>query len=183
MRYVDLSKYNNNNYRPGSVFIRCVWYLVSLFFFGTKIPLPSILKVIMLRAFGASVGNSVVIKPGVNIKYPWFLVIGSNVWIGEDVWIDNLTGVVVGDNVVLSQGAYLLTGSHDYSREGFDLITGSIVLEDGVWIAAKAIVCPGVTCKSHSVLSVGSVATHDLEAYVMYQGNPAAEKRKRIIGD
>ncbi len=182
MRYVDLGKYNNN-YRPGAFFIRCVWYLVSMVFFGTKIPFPSILKVAMLKVFGASVGHSVVIKPGVNIKYPWFLVIGSNVWIGEDVWIDNLTDVVIGDNVVLSQGAYLLTGSHDYSREEFDLITGSIVLEDGVWIAAKAIVCPGVTCKSHSVLSVGSVATHDLEAYLVYQGNPAAEKRKRIIGD
>jgi len=52
-------------------------------------------------------------------------------------------------------------------------------LEDGVWLGAQSVVCPGVTCGSHSVLSVGSVATKDLEAYSIYQGNPAAKVRER----
>jgi putative colanic acid biosynthesis acetyltransferase WcaF len=58
-----------------------------------------------------------------------------------------------------------------------------IVLEDGVWIGAKATVCPGVVCKSHAVLSVGSVATKELEAFSVYQGNPAVCKRERKVGD
>ena len=131
--------------------------------------------------FGAKIGQAVVIKPDVNIKYPWFLAIGNDCWIGEGVWIDNLAQVTIGSNVVLSQGAYLLTGSHDYKKEAFDLILGKIVLEDGVWIGAKATVCPSVTCKSHSVLAVGSTATRDLEAYSIYQGNPAIKKRERVI--
>ena len=48
-------------------------------------------------------------------------------------------------------------------------------------IGAKATVCPGVTCKSHSVLAVGSIATHDLDEYGVYQGNPAVKKRERVI--
>ena len=56
-----------------------------------------------MRLFGASVGKGVIINPRVNIKYPWKLVIGSNVWIGEKVWIDNLADVTIGDNVCLSQ--------------------------------------------------------------------------------
>ena len=181
MKKVNLSKYDNSNFQPGSAFKRSLWYLVNLFFFDTSLPFPSGFKVMLLKQFGASMGSSVVIKPKVNIKYPWFLQIGSNTWIGENVWIDNLTDVTIGDNVVLSQGAYLLTGSHDYSDEAFSLITGKIILEEGVWIAAKATVCPGVTCKSHSVLSVNSVATHDLNPYSIYQGNPSVEKRKRNV--
>ncbi len=181
MKKVDLSRYDNSDFNPGSPFKKSLWYLVNLFIFNTFIPYPSGLKVILLKLFGASVGISVVIKPKVNIKYPWFLEIGNNAWIGENVWIDNLTNVKIGKNVVLSQDAYLLTGSHDYTHHAFSLKTGKIILEEGVWIAAKATVCPGVTCKSHSVLSVNSVATHDLSPYSIYQGNPAIEKRKRNI--
>jgi putative colanic acid biosynthesis acetyltransferase WcaF len=56
-----------------------------------------------------------------------------------------------------------------------------IVLEDGVWIGAKTVVCSGVICKSHSVLTAGSVATKDLEEFTMYQGNPAIALKKRVI--
>jgi putative colanic acid biosynthesis acetyltransferase WcaF len=75
----------------------------------------------------------------------------------------------------------MLTGSHDYTKESFDLIVKPIVLEDGVWVGAKATVCPGVTLKTHSVLAVGSVATKELDAYGVYQGNPAILKRLREI--
>jgi putative colanic acid biosynthesis acetyltransferase WcaF len=40
-------------------------------------------------------------------------------------------------------------------------------------------VCPGVTARSHAVLSVGSVATRDLDAYGVYQGAPAERKGER----
>jgi putative colanic acid biosynthesis acetyltransferase WcaF len=92
-----------------------------------------------------------------------------------------LVKVRIGSNVCVSQGAVLLTGSHNYKKPTFDLITGSIVLEDGVWIGAQAIVSPGVTAASHSVLTAASVATKDMEAYSIYQGNPAVKIRERVI--
>jgi putative colanic acid biosynthesis acetyltransferase WcaF len=55
------------------------------------------------------------------------------------------------------------------------------MVKEGVWIGAKAIVCPGVICNSHSVLTIGSVATNNLEKYTIYSGNPASEVKKRII--
>ncbi len=131
--------------------------------------------------FGAKVGHGVVIKPSVNIKYPWRLTIGNDVWIGEEVWIDNLDDVRIGDNVCISQGALLLCGNHNYKKSDFGLITGKIILEEGTWIGAKAVVCPGVKCNSHALLTVGSIATTDLEAYTIYQGNPAKPIRTRVI--
>lgn len=176
----DLSKFNNSDFDRGANFIVIgLWYLVSAIFFKSSFfPLYSIKRSI-LRLFGAKIGKGVVIKPSVNIKYPWFLYIGNYSWIGEDVWIDNLAEVSIGSHACLSQGVLLLTGNHDYKSETFDLIVGKISLEDGVWIGAKSIVGPGTVCKSHSVLSLNSVATSDMDAYTIYQGNPAQPIRKR----
>ena len=133
----------------------------------------------MLRLFGAKIGRYAVVKPGVNIKYPWRLRAGDHCWIGERVWIDNLADVEIKNHVCISQGVYLLTGNHDYKKPAFDLITDPILLEDGVWIGAKSIVCPGVCGHSHAVLCAGSVATKSLDAFGIYQGNPAVKIRDR----
>jgi putative colanic acid biosynthesis acetyltransferase WcaF len=143
-------------------------------------PISSV-RILWLRLFGAKIGSGVVIKPKVNIKYPWRLTIGNNVWIGENVWIDNLEDVVIGDNVCISQGAFLLCGNHNYNKTTFDLMVGKIVLEEGVWIGAKAIVCPGTTIKSHAVLTVASVALGTLESYKIYSGNKAVVVKSRHI--
>lgn len=180
----DLSTYNNDWYKPtikASKFKQLAWYVTNIFFFKNGLNMSSGLKVRLLRMFGASVGKGVVIKPSVNIKYPWKLVVGDHSWIGENVWIDNLADVSIGNSVCLSQGCMLLTGNHDYSKTSFDLVVKGIVLEDGVWIGARAMVCPGVNCREHAVLAACSVATKQLEAYKIYQGNPAVEVRARSI--
>ena len=178
----DLSKFNNSWYKPGgNVIKRTLWYYTNVLFFLNPWNPFSSLKVFLLKLYGAKIGKGVVIKPSVNIKYPWRLVIGNYTWIGEKVWIDNLANVEIGNNVSISQGAMLLCGNHNYKKPTFDLITGEIKLEEGVWIGAQSIVTPGTTCKSHSILAVNSVATKDLEAYTIYQGNPAVEVRKRNI--
>lgn len=179
----DLSSFTNKEYRPGSAVKRIVWYFVSLFFIRTRFPWPSKMKVLILRFFGAQVGKGVVMKPSVSIKYPWFLSIGNHSWIGEMVWIDNLVSVSIGTDVCVSQGAMLLTGNHNYKKSSFDLIAKPIILERGTWVGAKSVVCPGVTCFSHSVLSVGSIATSDLKAYTIYSGNPAKVVKSREISE
>ncbi|MFV9484004.1 WcaF family extracellular polysaccharide biosynthesis acetyltransferase [Christiangramia sp. ASW11-125] len=179
----DLSKYNNSWYQPGGRLKILLWYLTNVLFFQNSLNPSSELKVALLKLFGAKIGEGVVIKPGVNIKYPWKLEIGNHTWIGEKVWIDNLGEVKIGSNVCISQGAMLLCGNHNYKKLTFDLIVQNITLEDGVWIGAQSVVCPGVICKSHSILSVSSVANKNLEAYKVYQGNPAVKVRPRIVDE
>lgn len=178
----DLSKYDNSSYNPGGGTIRrLAWYYVNVIFFKSAMFPVSSLKCSLLRLFGARVEKGVNIKPSVNIKYPWRLTIGENTWIGENAWIDNLDDVVIGKNCCISQGAMLLCGNHNYRKRTFDLVTGKIILEDGAWIGAHSIVCPGVTCKSHSLLAVNSVATRNLAAYSIYQGNPAVKVKDRVF--
>jgi putative colanic acid biosynthesis acetyltransferase WcaF len=87
----------------------------------------------------------------------------------------------IGDNVCISQGALLLTGSHDHTKPSFDFIANEITLEEGVWIGARAVVGGGVTCKSHSILGINSVAESDLQEYTIYKGNPAIPVLNRFI--
>lgn len=182
MNKTNLCKYDNSWYNPGGGALkRLMWYFCNVVVMKNGwIPFPGI-KMRLLRAFGARIGKGVVFKPCVNVKYPWNLSIGDYTWIGENVWIDNLVKVRIGSNVCISQGALLLCGNHNYKKKTFDLMVGEITIEDGAWIGAMCTVCPGVTCKSHSVLTVNSVATSDLEAYSVYRGNPAVKINDRVI--
>lgn len=179
---VSLKDFDGSDFsKEAGGFKRALWYFTNSFFIKSSLFPMMKFKSHLLRLFGAKVGKRLVIKPGVNIKFPWKLKIGDDVWIGENVWIDNLDYVNIGNNVCLSQGALLLTGNHDYSIYNMPYRNAPIVLEDGVWIGANTTVCSGVICKSHSILTVGSIATKDLEPYTIYQGNPAKEIRKRVI--
>ncbi|MBN8153600.1 WcaF family extracellular polysaccharide biosynthesis acetyltransferase [Vibrio vulnificus] len=161
--------------------MRLAWFIVSFFIYETAIPFPSGFKSNILRLFGSRVGYGVVIKPNVKIKYPWLLSIGNNSWIGEFVWIDNLAQVSIGSNCCISQGAYLLTGNHDYRVDTFDLMVKEIKVKDGSWVCAKAVICPGVTLGKGSILSVCSLATNDLIENGIYQGVPAVLKKMRYF--
>lgn len=169
-----LDLYNNSWYKPGGNAVsRLLWYLVNAVFFQTALFPLNGLKVLLLRLFGAKIGLGVVIKPSVNIKYPWRLQVGNYSWIGEQVWIDNLGDVQIGAHCCLSQGALLLCGNHNYKSQTFDLMVGNITLQDGAWVGAKAIVAPGATLETGAVLAAGSVGIGILKENGIYQGNPA----------
>lgn len=182
MSKVDLSKYNNSWFSIGAGKMKVIiWYLVNICFLNCSWNPSSGFRIWLLRFFGAQIGRGVVIKPSVNIKYPWNLSIGDYTWIGENVWIDNLSQVTIGSNVCISQGAMLLCGNHNYKRPTFDLIVKPITIEDGAWVGAQSTVCPGVTMHSHSVLAVGSIASKDLMPYSIYRGNPAVKVAERVM--
>lgn len=164
--------------RPASV--EALWILAQALFVSSFLP-GSKHRVALLRLFGAQIGRGVVIKPRVRVKFPWRLTVGDDSWIGEGVWIDNLAEVAVGSNCCISQEAYLCTGSHNWSSERFDLIVRPIAIERGSWVAARAVVGPGVTIHEGAVLGLGSTATGDLEEFSVFTGNPAASTRRRTI--
>lgn len=177
----ELKNYNNSWYKPGAGKIRQImWFICNGIFFSSFLP-GSAWRSALLRIFGARIGKNVVIKPGVNIKYPWKLKVGDYTWIGENAWIDNLDWVTIGNDCCISQGAMLLCGNHNYKLSNFDLIVKPITLENGTWLGAKSLVAPGIHCGTHSVLSAGGIATSNLEAWTIYAGNPAQKVRERII--
>ena len=171
--YVDLSRYSNGDYSPGrNRIVRCLWYFVSLLLFENGfVPLMKP-KIWLLRMFGARIGEGLIIKPGVLIKFPWRLAVGKHCWIGQGVWIDNLAKVSIGDHACLSQGAYLCTGSHDYLSHTFRLITKPISIGAGAWVGSRSIIL-GTVIGPNAVVAAGSVVTKDVAPASVVGGNPA----------
>ena len=157
--------------------------LVRCLFFQNSFPWPSDLRVELLRSFGAKIGRGVVIRANVNISFPWRLVIGDNVWIGEDVGILSLAAVKIGSNVCISQRAYLCTGSHDFRNNDFKLKTEPIMIGDRTWVAASAFIGPGITIGSDSVISAGAIVFSDIPTNSFVRGNPAEAKPRNAMGN
>ena len=177
---LDRFRADRGGYTTGAGIVRQVlWYFVGQPLLRSWLIPFSRVKVVVLRTFGASIGRGVRIKPGVKVKFPWRLTVGHHCWLGEDLWIDNLAEVRIGAHCCLSQGVYLCTGSHDWSRDTFDLIIGPITIHDHAWIGAKAVVAPGLTVGEGAVLGLGSVATKSLDPWTIYLGSPAQSARQR----
>jgi putative colanic acid biosynthesis acetyltransferase WcaF len=155
---INLSKFDNSSYSRGVSRGREVWWWVCRsLLFAPWFPVPSVIKVAVLRFFGAKVGRGVVIRSRVNITMPWRLEIGDHVWIGDEVLVLSLDRVRIGSNSCISQRAFLCTGSHDFRREAFDLVTRPIEIGAGCWIAACAFVGPGAVVPAGTMVKAGAV--------------------------
>ncbi|MFJ3697187.1 WcaF family extracellular polysaccharide biosynthesis acetyltransferase [Streptomyces sp. NPDC090052] len=123
---------------------------------------PARLRVALLRAFGATVGEGVLIRHRVRVLWPWKLTVGDHTWIGEGAWLLNLEPVTLGAHVCVSQEALLCTGSHDHRAADFRYRNAPIVVKDGAWVAARATVLAGVTIGAQAVVAAGTVVHRDL---------------------
>lgn len=182
MALVRLSTFRNDWYRPGrSRFWQAAWFFLGLPLLRSALIPSSAFRRSLLRLFGARLGQGVVIKPGVRVKYPWRLAVGNDCWLGEDCWIDNLADVVLGHDACLSQGSYLCTGNHDWSDPAFGLIAQPIHIEAGAWVGARSVICPGVTLGEGAIAAAGSVVNRSVPAGEIHVGNPAIFVRRRRL--
>ena len=179
---IDLSTPDSSALDRGrSRVVELLWLLVGAPVLASRIMLSARVRSGLLRLFGARIGRNMYMKPGVRVKFPWYLTVGDHCWIGEDVWIDNLAPVLIGSHVCISQGAYLCTGNHDWSKPNLKLFTRPISIERGAWVGAKTLVGPGVTISQGAILTAGSVATKDLAPFGIYTGNPAVITKQRVV--
>jgi putative colanic acid biosynthesis acetyltransferase WcaF len=176
---MNLGSFDNSSFDRGASIIRQVlWFVMEEILFSSLLP-GSVWRCKLLAIFGAQVGQRVVIKPNVHIKFPWKLKLGDDCWIGESVWIDNLDWVSIGDNSCVSQGVYLCTGSHDWSKPTFDLITKPIVIGEQAWVGAFCKVAPGVKIAPGSVCAMGSVVTKSTGEWEIWAGSPFQKLKDR----
>jgi putative colanic acid biosynthesis acetyltransferase WcaF len=179
---VDLSRFQNTSFHPGRPWgVRVAWFLVGLPLLRCALIPSSAFRRFLLRAFGAEVGEGTVMQQHFTVKYPWNLRVGNNCWFGEECWIDNLVPVTIGNNVCISQGAYLCTGNHDWSDPAFALIVRHIRLDDGAWVGARSSLAPGVVIGECAVVGLGAVVNKSIPPFEIHAGNPARFIRVRDL--
>lgn len=166
--------------RGRSRLVEGAWYLCKCAFFLSPLPWPGGLKRALLRLFGARLGAGVVIKPRVNIHFPWKLTLGDWCWLGEECWLLNFEPFEIGAHACISQRAFLCGGNHDFRSEDFAYRNAPIRVGRGAWIGAGAFVGPGVTIGDYAVATAGSVVVRDLPANQVCSGNPCQPVRARF---
>jgi putative colanic acid biosynthesis acetyltransferase WcaF len=179
---IRLDQYTTGDFSIGaSLGKQLLWFFIGDFLVRTRLIPASGLKVWVLRRFGAVIGTGVRIKPGVRVKFPWRLTIGDHCWIGENAWLDNLEPITLESHVCLSQDVFLCTGNHNWRDPHFSYNAQPIYLSQGSWVAARAVIGPGVTLGAGAVLCLGSVTGKSLEPMTIYAGNPAQPVKLRAI--
>lgn len=136
---------------------------------------------LLIRAFGGQISSSASIHPKARIDCPWNLSMADRASVGEDSWIYCLAQIVIRENACVAQRVLLLTGSHDIGDPTFRLILKPIEIGAGAWVAAAAIVLPGVRIGEMSVVGAGSVVARDVRPWTVVCGSPAREIKRREI--
>jgi putative colanic acid biosynthesis acetyltransferase WcaF len=162
---------------------RLLWNIVfKIFFRYSPTPLHS-WRAFILKLFGAKLGKGVHVYPNVKIWAPWNLELGDESGIANGAIIYSQGKISIGKRCVVSQGAHLVSGTHDYSVAEFPLITKPITIGDYVWIAADAFIHPGIWIGNGCVIGARSVVIKDMPEWMVCSGHPCRPIKQRIMMD
>jgi acetyltransferase-like isoleucine patch superfamily enzyme len=105
--------------------------------------------------------------------------IGERTRINRDCCLDMRGPLLIGNDVSVSPEVMILTGQHGYDRPGFDFEVRPVVIEDHVWIGARAIILPGTTLGQGAVVAAGAVVSGRVAPRTVVAGVPARPVRTR----
>lgn len=161
---------------------RLVWGLVwGLLGTWTPAPLHGWRR-FLVQLFGGRIAATARIYGGVRIWMPRNLVMDDHACLGPGVDCYCMDQITLGAHALVSQRAFLCGGTHDVDDPDFPLLTRPIIIGAHAWVAAEAMVGPGVNLGEGAVLGGGAVTFRDLEPWTVYGGNPAAPLRSRRRG-
>lgn len=125
------------------------------------------LRYILLKSINKNVGDNVSIQPGCYIFSLENLIIGNNVSIHPMCYIDATGGIKIGSNVSIAHGTTILSTSHSFADISHpikyqEILKAKTIIEDNVWVGAKATILYGVTVHSGSVIGATSFINKDV---------------------
>jgi maltose O-acetyltransferase len=128
---------------------------------------------ILVELFGAG-GRDVWMQP------PFFCDYGSNIFLGTRVFFNfncivlDVCEVRIGDFTLFGPAVQIYTATHPLEAElrRSQEFGKPVAIGSDVWVGGAAVICPGVTIGSRSVIGAGSVVTRDIPDGVFAAGNP-----------
>ena len=132
-----------------------------------------------LRLLGASIGKGSFIMKKNYLLNPNRLTMGSYSHINRGCTIDARGNITIGNNVSISHGVYIMTGSHDHQDKSFIGRFLPISIADYAWVGVGAVVLQGVRIGKGAVVCAGAVVTKDVGDYEIVGGVPAKKIGER----
>ncbi len=180
---INLAQTTNGGYTPGRpIWVIGLWMLFEFLLLTNPLQISSRVRAWLLRVFGARIGEQVILRPRLRIKYPWRLSVGDRSWLGEGVWIHNQAEVAIGSDTAISQETFITTGSHAFTTN-MDLLVCPVRIGDGVWIASRCLILQGAFVGDDTVVAAGSVVTGSLPGNSVCAGTPARRIGSRFSAD
>lgn len=131
---------------------------------------------IMKGLLGRSGTFNMLPRPKITVAYGCNIYIGDCVGISFDVTMWDCAPVRIGTGAMIGHGVSMLTGGHPIEPERRwkdNIVLRPIIIEEDVWICAKAIILGGVTIGKGSVVAAGAVVTKNVPPMTVVAGNPA----------
>jgi maltose O-acetyltransferase len=146
---------------------------------------------LLIPAFKRS-GQGFVFDPDGQYSYET-IEVGNDVFIGPGATLQaSVSGIVLGDKVMLGPNVTILGGDHNTSVRGrfmHDVTTKRpeddvpVIVEEDVWIGASAVILKGVRIGRGAIVAAGAVVTKDVLPYAVVAGVPASIRRFRFSSD
>lgn len=176
----QISAYSSPWSRYEAIKIR-VWEVVwTLFVRWLPKPFSCWYK-LLLKMFGCTIQGNPFIAPTARIYAPWLLEIKHRACLATRCEVYNLGPVRIGERSVIAQYAYICNGTHDFSSKAMPLVVGDIIIDDDVFIGAKATILAGLHIRKGAIVGAGAVVTKDVDPLTVVGGNPAKFIKDRII--
>lgn len=178
---IDLSGYENRLGRKHQV-VRMLWNILwplTTWFLPRSLGMGW--KRSLLRMFGAKVHPTAQVYSSARIYYPANLTMEAYSCLADGVECYNVAPVTVGAHSTISQGTLLCTASHDITDSHHRLVTAPIMIEDQVWIGARAYIGMGVVVRQGAVVGATASVYKTVEPWTVVGGNPARFIEKREI--
>ncbi len=109
--------------------------------------------------------------------------IGKGTVINAGCFLYTTGGLIIGENVSISTGTWMVTGTHDMNDPLFPDNYRPIVIGDHAWIGVRATLLAGVTIGEGAVVMAGAVVTRDVPPYAVVGGVPARVVSQRKLQD
>lgn len=129
-------------------------------------------------------GKNLQVQYNVEIRSEHFIFgnisIGEDVLLAKNVFIDYTGELVMEDRVKLSDGVVIETHRHEFvpGAKVQKTIPTKLVIEEGVWIGQKALICEDVKrIGRFAQIGAGAVVRNPIPPYAIVVGNPA-----KIVG-
>ena len=128
---------------------------------------------ILQELFGAA-GDSVWMQPPFYCDYGFNVRLGRNCYFNFNCVVLDVCPVTIGEYTLFGPAVQIYTAMHPMDAElrRQQEFAKPIEIGSDVWVGGGAIICPGVTIGSRSVIGAGSVVTRDIPPGMFAAGNP-----------
>lgn len=120
-------------------------------------------------------GKKFRVAKGVLINCKEKVIVGNDIYIAHDVWMNAAGGITLEDNVIISPKVVIATTKHAYENGSVMLKNGGIapvVIKKGTWIASNVTITMGVTIGNGCIIAANSAISKDITDYKLVGGVP-----------